>query len=224
MDALTRKIGQRLDVVDFETCLLATWEVAEATLPYARSLLASPEEAFGNGGAIVAKLLAQNPNRTLEDLGHARVDSVASMPLGYKESWTDLDATLKVTAALSDLADALRANVALCGAYDALRTDCYPYSMTTGGDIGAFAQALAQDVAMHSDLRGKASALSAALGAAVYVQPPGTSGLSIYLPALSIPVGTPTGNRTLDPSYAASGTVWATQSSWDEFLTACRQQ
>ncbi len=222
LQAIIRETGQLLEVVDFETCLLATWEVAEATQPYARSLIASPEIAFGNGAGILAGLIAQRPAASMSELGHTFVDGYASSTMDVR-SWIDLSAVSEVTAALSAMADALRARLDLCPAYDALASGCRIYF---GGeaDLGGFAQRVAQSAQMPADGRNAADLLFARLTSMVYVQPAASAGLSIYLPQLSLAAGTPGAARALDSTYLEPGAVWTADSTWDEFLTECRQR
>jgi hypothetical protein len=217
--ALVRALGQPLALVDFETCLMANWEVAEATRPYALALLGSPELSYSMDGSRVARLLAADPHRSLADLGHAAVDSITS----NAQSFIDLPALAAVTAALNALAAELRAHPELCAVCDALRPSTWKY-VEGEADLGAFAAALAATTTVPQTVRDAAVALAAAIPTAVYAAPATASGLSIYLPPLVLPAATASADRALDAAYAAPGATWVQSSTWDELLVSCRQQ
>ena len=236
LGAIVRTIGQHLDIVHFATCLMATWEVADATAAYAKSLLASPQEAYGNLSPIVAITIGQDPTKAPADVAHEAVDRIYNDSLSDPhpgenvESWTDLTSIQMMTARLNELANALAAHPDLCGEYEAVRESCLPYPESEfgpdvdAGDIGCWAVQLATAADLPQEIRVTAASLADAVAAAVYVQPAGTSGLSIYLPILVLPAGSSSDDRRLTPDYVGPGAVWTQDSTWDDFLATCRAQ
>lgn len=221
--AVTQRIGRPLDVVQFATCLMATWEVAEATRPYGRSLLGSPVVTYGNAGAWLAKALAQDPFQPLVDVGHQVANQMGAS--GNVQSWTDLSNFQTVVNALNSLTNEMITHPDLCLAYDAAAMSSHVHLDAYGADPGTFATHLAANTTLPQAIRAKATAFSVALTTAVYAFPAETSGLSIYLPPLVLPAGTSQEQRALNPDYSsAPGAVWAANSTWDELITMCRQQ
>jgi hypothetical protein len=67
---------ERLDMLGFDACLMAAYEVGSALAPYADRLIASSELEPGSGWDYRSlQLLADDPAATVDDLGVAIVDS-----------------------------------------------------------------------------------------------------------------------------------------------------
>ncbi|MGC4119656.1 MAG: clostripain-related cysteine peptidase [Myxococcales bacterium] len=216
---VVRRLGIKLDVVDFEMCLMARWEVAEATRPFARSMLGSPQESYDLYAGIWADTVAKDPTLPLAQLGRA----VADLHTSEIETFVDLDAAGAITQRLGALSEAMRARLDLCPTYDSLEKGCYPYSLG-GGDLGGFCRALAADATLPQDLRDAATATADALAAAVHLNRAGTGGLGIYLPELSLPASATPAERALASDWSGPGAVWLSSTTWDELLTECRQR
>ncbi|HEY3447594.1 MAG TPA: clostripain-related cysteine peptidase [Myxococcales bacterium] len=214
-----RRLGMRLDVVDFEACLMARWEIAEATRPFARSLLGSPQVSYDLLAGAWANAVAKDPTLPLADLGRA----VAALHTMEIESWIDLDAAGAVTERLSTLADAMRARLDLCPQFDRLEQGCFAFDSGTG-DLAGYCRNLAGEATLPQGIRDGARSVADAVTAAVSVNQPGTGGLGIYLPPMSMPADATDLERALDPAWTGPGAVWLPNASWDELLSACRQR
>ncbi len=101
---------ERLDLLGFDACLMATYEVATTMAPFADRLVASSELEPGLGWDYHAlQLLADDPDATADDLGTALLDNYVSEDLpGYTLALLDLtqmpaldDAMAVFTSALS---------------------------------------------------------------------------------------------------------------------------
>jgi hypothetical protein len=218
---LEHALGQRLELVDFETCLMATWEVAEATRPYANYLVGSPEISYGANAELPIALLAAEPEQTTSAWAHALTDARGGS--SYTAAAADLVLIDQVTADLSALADALRAHPELCPQYELLASNCHNY-MSSDIDLSCFAAEIAAASNLPAELAPLAQTLAQSLAAAVYFVPvlngDAQGGLSIYRPAFCPEPGCGYG---LDPQYTAEGAVWSERATWDELLLACTQ-
>lgn len=101
----------RLDLIGFDACLMATYEVASVVAPYADYMLASQELEPGHGWDYRA--LAGVGGATPQEVGSALIDGYAAQAReqGADEAITlsllDLSAMDSVTAAVQDLGTAL---------------------------------------------------------------------------------------------------------------------
>lgn len=198
-DGLEEAGVDRLDLLGFDACLMANYEVASAVAPYADRLVASQELEPGHGwdyGSLQA--LAGDPEATADDFGTALIDGFEKQAeeQGTQDeitlSMTDLTKMDAVDAAVSDFAEVLSDDV----------TDVAPAvgqsEATTLGfgknpdetqdkhlsDLGLLAVAIgdaAPDVAEQADA--VVDALDDAVVDEVFgVATTGATGLSIYLP------------------------------------------
>jgi hypothetical protein len=216
--AMTGALGRPIDIVDFETCDLSTWEVADATQPYAGYLLASPVTAYSMNGGALASILAGAPTLSPSALGAAYLAPFTTSG-GEIRTFTDLTRLDPVTAALTTLANAMLAHLDRCAEYDAMAP-----RFINNTDLPTFAQNLSGDPNLPSDVRDAATALSSTFSAALTVAPPGAYSLDVYLPPLILPAGTSAQDRALDPAYLGPGAVWVQASTWSSLLVACRSQ
>ncbi len=101
----------RLDLIGFDACLMATYEVASVVAPYADYMLASQELEPGHGWDYRA--LAGVAGATPEQVGSALIDGYAAQAREQNAdeaitlSLLDLSAMDSVTAAVQDLGTAL---------------------------------------------------------------------------------------------------------------------
>lgn len=87
--------GQRFELIGFDTCLLATTELAAALSPYGRYMVASEELEPAHGWNYTPALQAvhADPSITGDRLGKAIVDHYRAQA---QEKWTDKSITLSV--------------------------------------------------------------------------------------------------------------------------------
>lgn len=216
---ITAKSGARLDVVGFDACLMATWEVAEVASPYAHLLIGSEdlEPAGGWLYDLVLNALVQTPEQSAEQLAAAIIDPyLAASGQNSTMSATRVDDLASLEGALNTLATLLRARPSDWAAVEAARLGAQMINNSDElRDVRGFAERLAADPLVASDVRNAAGALAtqlAALTVRAGAQPAlaGALGLSIYFPGR--------GTGTYDVDYNASGAVWSVRTTWDEFL------
>ncbi|MFC6342966.1 clostripain-related cysteine peptidase [Nocardioides hankookensis] len=189
----------KLDLLGFDACLMANYEVASAVAPLADRLVASQELEPGHGwdyGSL--QLLADDPDATADDLGEAILDGFSSQA---EEQGTQDQITLAMIdlTKMDDVDDAVRIAV---GALADLAADVAPAvgqseanTLAFGknpdetqdkhlSDLGLLATAIgdaAPDVADQADA--VVDALDEAVLDEVFgVATTGATGLSIYLP------------------------------------------
>ncbi len=107
----------RLDIIGFDACLMASFEVAKGVAPIARYLIASEESEPGQGWDWTAlEYLAVEPNPTAIGLGESivmayhRHPSVAAIP-NHTLSMVDLDMIDALETALAGLVDPLTSSM-----------------------------------------------------------------------------------------------------------------
>ncbi len=84
----------KIDMIGFDACLMATYEVASIVAPYADYMLSSQELEPGHGWNYEAlALLTENPDATPVDLGRAIIDGFAAQA---EASDTGVDITLSL--------------------------------------------------------------------------------------------------------------------------------
>ncbi len=88
---------ERFDLLGFDACLMASYEVASALQPYADRMLASEETEPGHGWDYrVLQVLADDPSTDVDTLGRAIVDS-------YEQHAVDNETENAITLSLLDL-------------------------------------------------------------------------------------------------------------------------
>jgi len=219
--AITAARGERLEMVGFDACLMGMWEVAEATRPFARYLVASEETIPAEGWTYDGFLLplTATPTLTATQLAHYVIDSYADeSSYNATMSLIDLDTLDNLATALTGFADALAATPSMFQQFQDARGDTTRF----GGhrDLWHFAENVAALSGAPQPLVDAANALIAHLGLSIlYNRTRGTDydnahGLSIYLPRLGGP---------MDSDYLLPDAVWTPRSTWDEFLEAFTQ-
>ena len=113
-EGLDRAGVDRLELLGFDACLMATYEVASTVAPFARRLLSSQELEPGHGWDYrVLQMLLDDPETDVDSLGRALVDGFRGQAVSEGTeaeitlSLVDLEAMPALDAALADFTDAL---------------------------------------------------------------------------------------------------------------------
>lgn len=199
-------IGQPFDLVGIDACLMSTWEVAYAAMPYSKAFVGSQdyEGAYGWSYTNAFTPLVQDPTLDGGEVG-AWVASTFYDSGDSTQSVTDLEALPELTAALDDVADALMASNNGQELWYTAVDDSFSFDRVNY-DLGGILSSLA-----GSDDRNVASAANIALGAydgtvlSNWTRSREATGLSIYAPT-----------RGVDRSYAQGS--WTRGSHWDEMI------
>lgn len=190
----------KLDLLGFDACLMATFEVASTLSPYADYLVASEEVEPGHGWNYAQlQVIEENPAIAAPELATAMIEgySAQAEDEGTESDITlgllDLSAVDDLEAAMNDVAEAYVADPItfspdLASAqHDVLEfgRDPDPESSSYQIDLGGFLENLAADG--DSELATRAQSAIDALDAMVleHIAGPATSastGLSIYFP------------------------------------------
>lgn len=213
----------KLDLIGFDACLMAGYEVASAMAPLADRMVASQELEPGHGWDYAAlQVLADDPDATSDDLGAAILDGFQAQAeaSGTQDSITlahlDLTRMAAVDEALADFGGALSESAAevapVVGRAEA-STLAFAKSPDESEsshliDLGSLAATIG---AGSEDVAEQADALVGAIDEVVLDEVAGVSteaatGLSIYFPA------------TADLADGAYQEV-ATAQPWVDFLT-----
>ena len=221
-DGLSEAGVEKLDLLGFDACLMATYETASALAPVADRMVASQELEPGHGWDYRSfSVLAEDPETDVDTLGAAIVDGFAAQAeaegtgADITLSVVDLNEMPAVDEALAEFSDALTDRVAdvapVVGRERAtvlgFGRDADPAFDSHMADLGLLAAEIGVDALDVSD---QADALIRAINDAVVysVNGPaamGASGLSIYFPP------TP---ELLDTDYASVESAQA----WGAFL------
>lgn len=113
---------ETLDLLGFDACLMATYEVASALAPHAQRLLASQELEPGHGWDYTALgVVADNGGATVDELGAAIIDGFEAQAEAEGTqteitlSLVDLSQMADVDAALAEFTGALTESAAVAG-------------------------------------------------------------------------------------------------------------
>lgn len=217
LSAIAADRGGPLDLIGFDACLMAMWEVAHATAPYARILVASQQTIPGTGWPyddLLAALVA-DPGQTPAALGQAIADTYHQESSSNSTlSVVDLERLPALSATVSQFGTALAAADDLFLQIESFRASAAYFSSGSRRDLWGFAAQVEADHSVPLSLRNTATALLDALSAAVIynrVQADHNDahGLSIYFPALG---------TSRDSDYLESGATWSAETEWDEFI------
>ncbi len=218
LTAITDAAGGKLDLVGFDACLMGTWEVAEATAPFADYLVASEETIPLSGWSYDDFLvpLVNDPDMTAEQLAVSIVDTYHDEKTDNSTlSAIDLGQISGLTRMLSNLANTLMDHDDLYADIEEIRDDTQNFSwMDTTRDIGDFAARLQNMPGAPADLLQAGQSLLTQYGQTVVHSRnqndyPGATGLRIYFPAH---------HSDFRVLYQSEGAVWSARSTWDEFL------
>lgn len=222
LEGITDVLGGKLDLVGFDACLMGMYEVASATAPYGRVLVASSEVEPADGWTyddFLADLKA-NPTMTPAQLATYIVDSYADASSSNSTlGATDLDSMPALQAAVSTFADELRTSSSLWTSIETQRANTQTFEDETFRDLQHFAQRIQALSSAPPALQGAAQGVMTQMGSSViHFRYRGSSyanshGLSIYFPSRS---------ASMESAYRGAGAVWSQQSTWDEFIEAFR--
>lgn len=188
----------KLDLLGFDACLMANYEVASALAPVARRMVASQELEPGHGWDYRSLgVLTEDPTTDTETFGSAIIDGFEAQAV---ESGTDADITLAMIdltqmSALDEAVDAFTADLGenpeaapAVGRAEstvlAFGKSPDPAQDSNLSDLGQVVTAVAEDAEAMGD---SATAVTDALDAVVVDQVAGSAmqgatGLSVYLP------------------------------------------
>jgi hypothetical protein len=217
LEGITMALGDKLDIVGHDECLMGMWEVAEATAPYAHYLVASEETEPGRGWAYHGFLVPLIETWTMSalELGQHICDSYhdeASDDVTL--SVIDLDTMDALADEMTNFADTLMANPDLYGSVNSVRNATQSFAIGDNRDLKDFALGIAAMSGAPQELIDAANALIAQLDISIaYNRNQGgysdAHGMAIYLPDR---------NSSVNPDYTDSGAVWSQRTTWDEFL------
>lgn len=215
---------EKLDLLGFDACLMATYEVASTLAPLADRLVASAELEPGHGWDYNAlQVVADDPDATVDDLGTAIID-------GYLAQAVDSGTEANVTLSMIDLTQMPLVDEAMATFTGAVvdrgaavapqigraRPDALAYGRSPDPSQDLFMADLGDLVARIGiealDVSDQADALLRAINDAVVhkIAGPGAeafSGLSIYFPPADF----------LDEEYQTAVDV---SGGWMDFLTS----
>jgi hypothetical protein len=213
---ITAALGDKLDIVGHDECLMGMWEVAAATAPYARYLLASEEVEPFDGWPyddFLPDLIADHTMSPLE-LGTAIVDAyhAAGQWDNATLSVVDLDTLDDLNATITAFADAMMAHPELYTDIEIVSSNTQGFYDSDFRDLKDFALGVAAISGAPQDLVDAADALVQQLDISIAYSRaqagyPGAYGMSVYLPSYSV-----------SSQYTDAGAVWSQQTTWDEFL------
>jgi hypothetical protein len=214
----------KLDLLGFDACLMANYEVASAVAPIADRMVASQELEPGHGWDYRSlQLLADDPDATADELGEALIDGFESQAVesGTQDqitlSMVDLTKMDAVDAAVDDFAETLGSEsgdvAAAVGQSEATTLGFGKSPDKTQDkhlrDLGLLASAIGEAAPEVTEL---ADAVVSALDEAVLDSVEGTAtagatGLSIYIPPVP---------ELADPAYIDV----SSSEDWADFLDA----
>ncbi|MFC5495543.1 clostripain-related cysteine peptidase [Nocardioides caricicola] len=214
----------KLDLLGFDACLMANYEVASAVAPYADRLVASQELEPGHGWDYTTlQLLADDPDATADELGEALIDGFEGQAVewGTEDSITlsmvDLTKMDDVDEAVEAFADTMSSEsgdvAAAVGQSEATTLGFGKSPDETQDkhlrDLGLLAAAIGDAAPEVAD---QAEAVVSALDEAVLdsvdgAATAGATGLSIYIPPVP---------DLADPAYVDV----SSSGDWADFLDA----
>ena len=219
-DGLASAGVERLDLLGFDACLMATYEVASTMAPLADRMIASQELEPGHGWDYTSFQVAAN-GTDVDTLGSAIIDGFEAQAKaeqtesGITLSLIDLTRMGEVDAAVADLSNALTERVGtLAPAVGRTLAQTLgfgrsadPYEDVNMTDLGILAGELSVDAV---DIADQAEAVVRAVNDVVVDRVDGqatrgATGLSIYFPATE---------EYFNPEYADL----AVDTGWDTFL------
>lgn len=228
LSPIVEAAGQKLDLIGFDACLMAMYEVASASAPYGNVLVASEETEPANGWSYdyFLPILSRNPSMEAADFARHIVD-------GYHEKSAD-NATLSVTdltsmdalhEKLDAFADALIDENAK-STINALRGDLWEFAVTEHVDLRQFVQSVANTTSFSSSVQIAAEALDAQLDETIlyerahnyfdnyywqyFYYDTYTHGMAIYFPA----------SKKSSEFNAYKKGIWYSKTSWGAFLNS----
>lgn len=225
---IVAQAGQKLDILGFDACLMAMYEVAAASAPYGNVLVASEETEPANGWSYdyFLPLLSKTPTMDAATFAKHIVD-------GYYEK-SDDNATLSVTdltsmEALNDKLDAFADALISANAKStikSIRSKLMELAVEEHVDLRQFVQGVASTSSLSSSVKVTANALDAQLDETILYErahdyydtyyrqylyyDTNTFGMAIYFPE---------SKNSSEFNYYKKG-IWYSQTSWGEFLSS----
>ncbi len=154
MDAIIAQAGKKMDVIAFDACAMAQFEIAAQVAPYADYLVASEDTVSGIGFSYdeILQAIAMNPAIEPKEIGEVIadsyvnqtefMDSAGKVHTNVTMTLLDLSATANMTAALDSLgkalADAIDDADQRAAVDEALRTS-WRYAIYEMPDLWSFA-------------------------------------------------------------------------------------
>lgn len=219
MQQISNALGQKLDLVGFDACLMGMWEVAEASAPYADYLVASSETepVWGWDYTGFIPLLVNNPTETSAlDLAKNIVDSYYSYNTDNATLAVSNLGTMNALATdVTNLANSLMNHSDLYGEIETIRSNTQNfYHINEFRDLYHFAKLLTEWDSVPSDIETAAQNLMDQLDVTVAYSKaqsshPNSYGLAIYFPQKG---------SSFNELYRDEGAVWSTRTTWDEFV------
>ncbi len=213
----------KFDLIGFDACNMATWEVAVALAPYAHAMEAAETTVGWEGIQYESAIhfLAERDDATGKTLAAQIAADQVATGLEYTASAIDLESIDDLAAAIDALAVAALADPALNAAVLEARNDAgtaekewHDYYI----DIGSFAKKLGSRAPDHANLGADVStALSVSVLGAYANQPYlWTTGLYGMMDANN--------NMAVNLYHEGEGARWAELTHWDELLLSWTSQ
>jgi hypothetical protein len=222
LGAITNARGDKLDLVGFDACLMAMWEVASATAPYAYTFVGSEETEPADGWRYDLALapLVASPQATAVELGVWIADSYHDATAANSTiSVLDLNLLPGLNGPITAFADALLAAPSWYDKVELARQASQAFYLPEYVDLWDLTERVRSSTTPSPAVVAAADALLAELGLVIVHNQaqssyPGAHGLSIYLPARHV---------ALDPAYGGAGALWSQATTWDQFLQSFGQ-
>lgn len=194
----TKKIGKKLDVLDFDACLMAHVEGAYELKDSVDYLVASEKTEPGKGNPYKEMMehLSKNPSMSGADFAKTIVKDYAASYAGgsagtsriTKSATDNAKVVSLLEPAMSKFAVAMNSNLAKDkAALKNLRSKTASFENYDCGDIGHFAKMVAADANVSPDVKAAANAVVSAVQASVIENAnsanPNAMGLMVYFPS-----------------------------------------
>ncbi len=207
----------RFDVVGFDACNMASWEVAHSLVPHARAMSAAQTTVGFEGFQyeLILRYLRDNPETTPMALADEMSRGAVEVGLENTHSATDLDQLGELDDALDALAGAVLAD-------DALKAPFFAYRRTTRGadavwknwyldvgDLGAVIEAAGDPVL---------APLGTTLRNSVVTAVPEPYGSEDYTYASGLTVWFDPDSEYIDMYTEGAGATWSQDTRWGELM------
>ncbi len=210
-----------IDVIAFDACNMAAWEVAHSLQDHVVAMAAS-EATVGGAGLqynLALPVLRGNPAMSAVEFAGILADSAAGVGLEWTFSATDLTQLDGVSQALDDLALLALADPLLLEQVEVARSATRPGDPAYGDwvlDLGDFASQLT----LSTDPGLAAAGLELATALTTAVPANYTNGPVTFAGGLSV-FGDPWRNEPYTDRYMfGDGATWSQDTHWDELLAA----
>lgn len=213
----------RYDVLGFDACNMASWEIAHAMAPYARYLSAA-ETTVGSEGFMYEPILAylrETPDATTEGLAILMSQGAVEQGGEQTHSAINLDKVGELSASIDTLSRLALADPAASAAILAARE-------TTRGadeiwaewwlDLGDLADNITEDAELsgHPGLQTAAADVRATLDSSVV----GNFHADDYAWTTGLTIFFDPSQRYLGDYREGAGATWSQDTQWDEYLAA----